>query len=369
MATTKSAKAADTAQICRELLAALDKFYGKSHSELPAAVLDGMLLSVCLEDSSWEAARAAYDHLLASYFDLNEIRVSSTAELSRTLRSLPEADWKGLRIRAILRHVFESSYSFDFEKLRRQTPELTLKTLRKITELSPFVREFALQEILGSHTVALDGTMLRAAQSLGLVPVSMQLPEAMEFLKGVVRKSDASSFSRQLRRFATDSRFTAAFSVASGDGGAAGVMLRFEEITTGKVRKPAKKADSSPVPAPAPAPAPAKAQKHSTSAPAAAQGKSNPKPAVPAKVEASKKPAAPAKAPAKAVAKVAAKAAAKPASKTAAPAKSPSPKTAASRGKPAAAASGKSSAGAAKSSGVTAKSSSKAPPAAKKGRK
>ena len=367
MATTKSAKAADTAQICRELLAALDKFYGKSHSELPAAVLDGMLLSVCLEDSSWEAARAAYDHLLASYFDLNEIRVSSTAELSRTLRSLPEADWKGLRIRAILRHVFESSYSFDFEKLRRQTPELTLKTLRKITELSPFVREFALQEILGSHTVALDGTMLRAAQSLGLVPVSMQLPEAMEFLKGVVRKSDASSFCRQLRRFATDSRFTAAFSVASGDGGAAGVMLRFEEITTGKVRKPAKKADSSPVPAPAPAPA--KAQKHSTSAPAAAQGKSNPKPAVPAKVEASKKPAAPAKAPAKAVAKVAAKAAAKPASKSAAPAKSPSPKTAASRGKPAAAASGKSSAGAAKSSGVTAKSSSKAPPAAKKGRK
>ena len=349
MATSKPAKATDSAQTCRELLAALDKFYGKSHSELPSAVLDAMLISVCLEDSTWDAAKAAYDLLLASYFDLNEIRVSSTAELSKTLASLENADWKGLRIRAILRHVFESSYSFDFEKLRRQTPELTLKTLKKINELSPFVREFALQEILGTHTVALDNSMLRAAQWLGLVPASMQLPDAMEALKAVVRKSDASNFCRQLRKLATDPRFLPRFSEQlPADLSAADVMVRFDEVTTGKMKKPARKPESSmaPVPTPAPPPAPVPSPRPQKSAATAVAD-----PKAPKKNPASAKSAAPAP-PAKAApSRTAAQTAPKPQPTTKEAQKSsPAPKSKAASAPP-------------KSSGGTAKPAAKSAPA------
>lgn len=280
MATTKSSKPADLATTCRELLAALDKFYGKSQQELPQQMLESMLLIICLEDDSWDTAKAAYSRLLDSYFDLNEIRVSSTAELAHTLSGLHDAEWKGLRIRAILRNVFESSYSFDFEKLRRQTPDLTLKTLKKITELSPFVREFTLQELLGTHSVALDNSMLKAAQWLGLVPAATSLPDAMELLKTAVRKSDASNFCRQLRQLATDPgfspRFTESFpsTINTSD-----VLQRLEDLTTGKARKPAKKPDTPPDPAPK---APKPEATRSTPAPPAA----DPKATAPRKVAA-----------------------------------------------------------------------------------
>ena len=353
MATAKSAKAADPAQICRELLAALDKFYGKSQSELPSAVLDAMLFSVCLEDTSWDAAKAAYDLLLASYFDLNEIRVSSTAELAKTLSTVENADWKGLRIRALLRHVFESSYSFDFEKLRRQTPELTLKTLKKITELTPFIREFALQEILGSHTVALDNSMLLAAHWLGLLPASMQLPEAMEFLKGVVRKSDASNFCRQLRKLATDARFSPRFSeLPPADLSAAEVMSRFEDVTTGKSKKPIRKPDSpaaATAPPPAPVP-PSKPQKPSAAASASHDPKAPKKNSAPAKPS---PPAPPARTPSAKTSAPAAPAAPKSQSGAKAPQKDqPAPKTKSA-----------SAPAAPRSNGGTAKPAAKAAPA------
>ncbi|MFM8474835.1 MAG: hypothetical protein ACKOEO_03450 [Planctomycetaceae bacterium] len=278
MATTKSSKPADLATTCRELLAALDKFYGKSQQELPQPMLESMLLIVCLEDDSWDTAKAGYARLLESYFDLNEIRVSSTTELAHTLSGLHDAEWKGLRIRAILRNVFESSYSFDFEKLRRQTPDLTLKTLKKITELSPFVREFILQELLGTHSVALDNSMLKAAQWLGLVPAATGLPDAMELLKAAVRKSDASNFCRQLRHLATDPGFSPRFkesfpaSINTSD-----VLQRLEDLTTGKARKPARKTENTPDPAPKTSKPEAA---RSTPAPPAAQ----PKPTAPRKV-------------------------------------------------------------------------------------
>lgn len=244
MATTKSSKPADLAATCRELLAALDKFYGKSQQDIPPQVLESMLLAVCLEDNNWDEASAACAKLLESYFDLNEIRVSSTAELAHTLRGITNPDWKGLRIRAILRSVFESSYSFDFEKLRRQTPDLTLKALKKITELSPFVREFTLQEVLGTHAIALDNSMLKAAHWLGLLPASMSLVDAMEHLKTPIRKSDASSFCRQLRRLATDPSFSARFTEKlPPDLQLADVSSRLEELISGKARKPTKKSD------------------------------------------------------------------------------------------------------------------------------
>ncbi len=300
MATTKSSKPADLATTCRELLAALDKFYGKSQQELPQQMLESMLLIVCLEDDSWDTAKAAYSRLLESYFDLNEIRVSSTAELAHTLSGLHDAEWKGLRVRAILRNVFESSYSFDFEKLRRQTPDLTLKTLKKITELTPFVREFTLQELLGTHCVALDNSMLKAAQWLGLIPAATALPDAMELLKTAVRKSDASNFCRQLRQLATDPGFSPRFTESTPSTlNTSDVLQRLEDLTTGKARKPAKKSDHTPDPAPKtskpeaarPAPAATPAAEPKATAPRKAAAPPA-KPAAPAPKSAASPPAA-----------------------------------------------------------------------------
>lgn len=185
----------------------LQKDYAKSPPKLKLPVLETMLFAVCLEDNPWDKAEAGYQNLLKSYFDMNEIRVSSVGELEATFSGLKNADWKGLRVRSILRFVFESTYSFDFEKLARLTLESAQKRLRKIDYLSPFVTNFTLQAVLGSHVVCLDDSSHRAAVHLGIVPPESSLDDACEFLKGGLKKAEAFNFAYLLRCLATDPKF------------------------------------------------------------------------------------------------------------------------------------------------------------------
>jgi endonuclease-3 len=207
MPSASATKASDKAQACKKLTTLLQKEYGKSVPSIKQPVLETMLFAVCLEDNPWEKAQAGYDKLLKSYFDLNEIRVSSVTELEQTLSDLRSSEWKGLRIRSILRFVFESTYTFEFEKLARLTLESAQKRLKKIDYLSPFVTNFTLQQVLSSHVVCLDHICHRAAIHLGIVPPDSAIPEATEFLKAGVKKSDAFAFSYLLRQFATDPKF------------------------------------------------------------------------------------------------------------------------------------------------------------------
>ena len=207
MPSASPTKASDKAQACKKLTTILQKEYGKSLPKFKEPVLETMLFAVCLEDNPWEDAVAGYERLLKSYFDLNEIRVSSVSDIEKTLSPLKGADWKGLRIRSILRFVFESTYTFEFEKLAKLTLESAQKRLKKIEFLSHFVTSFTLQQVLGSHVITLDGSMHNAAIHLGIVPADSKIADAAEFLKGGVKKADAFGFACLLRKFATDSAF------------------------------------------------------------------------------------------------------------------------------------------------------------------
>lgn len=248
MGTAKATKAADKSQICRKLVTALQKLYGKSVPKIELSVVETMLFAACLEDNPWVTAEAGLKKLLTSYFDMNEVRVSSVSELEQTLAPLKEADWKGLRIRSILRFVFETTYSYDYEKLRRQTLEQAVKTLKKVNDITPFIRDFILHEILGSHIICLDNSMLTAARWLGLVPAKADLHEASEFLKGGIKKSEVSEFCHLLRCLATDPKYAPRFLDPSDtELSMDDVMDRFVELQSPPKKKPAK-----PVPPPEP---------------------------------------------------------------------------------------------------------------------
>lgn len=280
MGTAKATKAADKSQVCRKLVTALQKLYGKSVPKIDLSVVETMLFAACLEDNPWMQAETSLKKVLSSYFDLNEIRVSSVTELEQTLAPLKDADWKGLRIRSILRFVFETTYSYDYEKLRRQTLEQAVKTLKKVNDITPFIRDFILHEILGSHLICLDTSMLTAARWLGLVPFKSDVNDASEFLKGGIKKSEVSEFCHLLRCLATDPKFVPRFADAPEQELSMDDALdRLAELQL----PPKKKA-----PKPAPAPEPAKPEKLQS-------GKKPAVPLVPEKPVPSKSAAVPAK--------------------------------------------------------------------------
>ena len=255
MGTAKATKAADKSQVCRKLVQALQKLYGKSVPKIELSVVETLLFATCLEDNPWAPAESGFRKLMAAYFDLNEIRVSSVSELEQTLSPLKDASWKGLRIRSILRYVFESTYSYDFEKLRRQTLEQSVKTLKKVNDISPFIRDFVLHEILGSHVVCLDNSMLTAARWLGLVPANADLFDASEFLKGGVKKAEVSEFCHLLRCLSTDPKFVPRFADTPD------IELTMDDVQDRllELQSPPKKKPSKPVVPPAISTAKAKA--------------------------------------------------------------------------------------------------------------
>lgn len=199
-------KAADKQAVCKKLVNLLKKTYKGSVPKSDRPILETMLFGVLQENATPEAARKAYDQLHAAFHDLNEIRVSSITELERVLQDLPEPEWKAMRIRSVLHHIFEKHFAYDFEILRRKTHELAGKQLAKIDRLSPFVRNYTLQSGLGSHVLPFDDCMTRAVIWFGLADADASPEAASEAVKPAIRKSDAPVFCQLVRYFATDAK-------------------------------------------------------------------------------------------------------------------------------------------------------------------
>jgi endonuclease-3 len=211
MAVVKKTKASDLHALCKKLVTLLKKHYKLPPHKKDRPVLETMLLAVCLENATQEQAEAAYDRLLSSFHDLNEIRVSTFGELSECFQGMSEPESRAARVRSILQYVFEINFDFDFESLRRKTLELAEKQLQKIRFLSSFIQQYTLQRSAGAHVIPLDDRMRDALVWLGLAVPGCSAAEASEGLKSAVMKAETASFCDYLRCLAMDERFVTTF--------------------------------------------------------------------------------------------------------------------------------------------------------------
>jgi endonuclease-3 len=102
-------KASDRQVVIRRVTGLLQKRYGRSVPKSQGDVLHTLLFGITLENAAQPAAEAALARLIAAFHDLNEIRVSSIAEIEALLSGVPAADWLALRIREALQFTFEST--------------------------------------------------------------------------------------------------------------------------------------------------------------------------------------------------------------------------------------------------------------------
>jgi hypothetical protein len=212
MTSTHKAKTVDKLTLGKKLVSVLKKRYHQPVPKHERPVLETLLYAVCLEDASGAQADVAYERLWSAFHDLNELRVSSISELvTHVFSDMPDPDWRAHRVRNILQYVFEKHFEFAFEGLRRKTLELATKQLFKIRDLSPFVRNFALQNALETHVVPVDRLMTNASIWLGFVAAGESPEQAAESLKSTVRKVDVPVFSHYLRCLAVDPRLTRYF--------------------------------------------------------------------------------------------------------------------------------------------------------------
>ena len=204
MVAASRAKTSDRAAILKKLLPAIKKQYKIAVPKHDRPVLETILFAICLEDATVVDAEHSYARLFSEFPDLNEIRVSSVKEIERAFAGQTDPEWRAFRVRSVLQYVFEKSFAFEFESLRKKTLELATKQLAKIKHLSTFVRNYTLQAVIGAHLIPIDPAMGRSLVWLGLVPPNQDVEQMGETLKAVVRKTEVPLFCFSIRCLATD---------------------------------------------------------------------------------------------------------------------------------------------------------------------
>ena len=154
------------------LLTKLHKALRQQFKPLPddqRPLMEQLLYAACLENTTYETADAAYAHLRQIYFDWNEIRVSTVIELAEVLKALPHAPAAAANIKRILQNIFESTYSFDLEALKKQNIGAGIQRLEKMEGTSPFIVSYVTQHALGGHSIPLDRAALALLKTVGVI--------------------------------------------------------------------------------------------------------------------------------------------------------------------------------------------------------
>ncbi|MDR2172357.1 MAG: hypothetical protein LBP59_19605 [Planctomycetaceae bacterium] len=178
----------------------------KWQSELPdRTVLEHLVYAALLENAPAEIATTAYEILESYFIDWNEVRVATTQELAEIITILPDPTAAAERVRKALRGVFEKTYMFDLEELRKKGKSLSqaIAFLKSLGTLSQFMADYVTQFALGGHVIPLDESALRIFRMLDLAQVNKERTE--EYVPGIERavpKKNGIVFTMELHNYA-----------------------------------------------------------------------------------------------------------------------------------------------------------------------
>lgn len=191
-------------QLLPRLAKALRANYKPFPPNTSRPLLEQVLFACCLENARPEAAEKALARLLGQSFDLNEVRVTTVAELSESLQDLPDPARAALSLRRALQSVFESTYSFSLEHAKKHSLAHGLKTLENLHGVPPFVVHYVASTALGGHMIPLDRGALAGLYLTGLITRQEYDSGKVPGLERLIPKKSGVEFSALLHQFGVD---------------------------------------------------------------------------------------------------------------------------------------------------------------------
>lgn len=192
------------ATLVPKLAKALKSVYKPVPPNTSRSFLDQVLFACCLENAPAAAAEKALARLIENAFDLNEVRVTTVAELAESLQDLPDPARAALALRRALQGVFESTYSFSLEHARKHSLAHGMRTLESLHGLSPFVVHHVASTALDGHFIPLDQGALAALYVTGLITQAEYDSGKVPGLDRIIPKKAGIEFSSLLHQFGID---------------------------------------------------------------------------------------------------------------------------------------------------------------------
>ena len=182
----------------------LKKRYKSSSSNAGRTVVEHLLFACCLEDAPRSAAEEAFAALVHTFFDWNEVRVTSISELSEVMACLPDPRAAANRIKRVLHAIFEATFNFDLEDMRKKNLGPTVKWLEKLDGTTPFTVSYVIQAALGGHAIPIDAGTMAVLRILDLVTDKDVAAATVPGLERAMAKSKGMDFGSMLHELGAD---------------------------------------------------------------------------------------------------------------------------------------------------------------------
>lgn len=215
----------------------LKKHYKPATPPEARTLLEHVLYSCCLENASFEAADEAFARLQESFFDWNEVRVTTVAELSESMSMLPDASAAAMRLKRGLQGVFETHYAFDIEFLKKQNIGKALKELEKLGKLTEFSLAYVNQHGLGGHSIPTNTGALQALVVLGIITESEAEASKVPGMERAIPKSKGVEFGALLHQLGVD------YAASPGSTKVRGMLLEISPTAKERLTKRTIKAE------------------------------------------------------------------------------------------------------------------------------
>jgi endonuclease-3 len=178
------------------------KYYQPILPPTNRTVIEHMLYSCCLENAPYDLADEVFAKLQEEYFDWNEVRVTTTAELAEVMKRLPDAEEAANRVRRSLHGLFEAHYTFDLEFLKKENLGKAIEQLSKYRGMSPFCVSYAAQVSLGGHSIPIDDSLIELAKAIDIVSDDDAANKKVTGLERTIPKNKGIEFSSVVHQLA-----------------------------------------------------------------------------------------------------------------------------------------------------------------------
>ena len=206
------------------------------------SVLEHLLYACCLEDAPYDAADEAFHRLQESFFDWNEVRVTTVSELCETLHNLPDPAAAALRIKRNLQSLFETRYSFDIDDMIKMNQGKAVQELEKLAGMTKFVLAYVTQNALGGHSIPVGNSIMQILLATEIVSSTEAEKGQTPGLERTVPKTKGTAFASCLHQLALE------FAKSPGSKQTKAIM---KEAGAVEPKKPAESKSSAESPKPA----------------------------------------------------------------------------------------------------------------------
>jgi endonuclease III len=166
------------------------------------SLLEHLVYACCLEDAPYEMADEAFHRLQESFFDWNEVRVTTVTELMEHLQNLPDPRAAAMRVKKNLQSLFETRYSFDLDELQKMNQGKAVAELEKLAGMSRFVLGYITQNALGGHSIPVSDGIMQVLLHTEIVSESEAAKGQSPGLDRSVPKSKGPEFASCLHQLA-----------------------------------------------------------------------------------------------------------------------------------------------------------------------